>query len=282
MKRAMLCLSPVSIGAWRDFGGAVVLALIFLFARRRFALRRSDLVPLLGVALLGFAWPHSLQPQLVGRVGMAFVGMTVGMTPLLTILVSIPMLGVRPTRRQLCGVVGAFVCLGILMQDGLRHHVALSELLLACSVPTTYSIANCWIRRSLRHLPPVELTLMCLLTASMVLLPLSFILKDTRPVNSNDWPIALGAVIALGVAGTGIATLLFNKLVQDHGPLFAAMTTNLIPVGAALWGWIDGEVITPRQIAALIGILVMVTIVQFGAAQLPTPDKVSEGLGPAE
>ena len=27
MKRAMLCLPPLGIGAWRDFGGAVVLAL---------------------------------------------------------------------------------------------------------------------------------------------------------------------------------------------------------------------------------------------------------------
>ena len=43
MKRAMLCLSPVSIGAWRDFGGALVLALIFLVARHKFSLRRADL-----------------------------------------------------------------------------------------------------------------------------------------------------------------------------------------------------------------------------------------------
>jgi len=39
-----------------------------------------DLLPLLGVAVLGFA-AHSIQPELVGRIGMAFVGMTVGMTP---------------------------------------------------------------------------------------------------------------------------------------------------------------------------------------------------------
>ena len=165
MKRAMLCLSPVSIGAWRDFGGAAVLAVIFLLARRRSHFRRSDLLPLLGVAVLGFAWPHSIQPELVGRIGMAFVGMTVGMTPLLTILVSVPMLGVLPTPRQVFGIVGALICMAVLMGDGLSHHVALRDLLLALSVPLTYSIANCWIRRSLRHLPPLELTLLCLLMA---------------------------------------------------------------------------------------------------------------------
>jgi len=267
MKRGMLCLSPVGIGAWRDFGGALVLIVMFILARRRFALRPLDLLPLLGVALLGFVWPHSLQPALVGRIGGAFVGMTVGMTPLLTILVSIPILGVFPTPRQLAGVLGALVCMAVLMWDELQHSVALRDLILAFSVPTTYSIANSWIRRSLRHLPPLELTLLCLLTASGVLLPLSMVVGDPKVSKPEDWPVALAAVATLGVAGTGIATLLFNKLVQDQGPLFASMTTNLVPVGAVLWGWADGERITPIQVAALVGVLAMVTIVQFGSAQ---------------
>jgi drug/metabolite transporter (DMT)-like permease len=269
MKRAMLCLSPISIGAWRDFGGAVVLAVMFLAARRKSSFRRADLFPLLGVAVLSFAWPHSIQPALVGRIGMAFVGMTVGMTPLLTILVSIPMLGVFPTPRQTFGVFGALVCMAVLMQDGLSQHVAPGDLLLTLSVPLTYSVANSWIRRSLRHLPPLELTLLCLLLASIVLLPLSAAAGGVQPLEQGDWPVALAAVVTLGVAGTGIATLLFNKLVQDQGPLFASMTTNLIPIGAVLWGWSDGEHINPVQIAALAGILVMVTIVQFGNAKRP-------------
>ena len=277
MKRAALCLSPVSIGAWRDFGGAVVLAAMFLLARRRFVFRRIDFLPLTGVVILGFAWPHSLQPELVGRIGGAFVGMTVGMTPLLTIMVSVPILGVYPTPRQLLGVIGALLCMALLMQDGLRHSVAVQDLLLTVSVPFSYSIANSWIRRSLTHLPPLELTLLCLLTASGILLPLSVAIPHSRLVDSADWPIALAAVITLGVAGTGIATLLFNKLVQDQGPLFASMTTNLVPVGAVLWGWADGEHITAQQIAALVGILVMVSVVQYGAVQKVSLEGTNEG-----
>ena len=267
MKRAMLCLPPIGIGAGRALGGAVVLALMFLVLRRKLAFRRCDLWPLLGVVVLGFAWPHSIQPALVTRIGGAFVGMTVGMTPLLTILVSVPMLGVWPTPRQVVGVLGALVCMAVLMQDGLTQHVAVSDLLLAFSVPTTYSIANSLIRRSLRHLPPLELTLMCLLVTSSVLLPLSIVVGDSRTIDARNWPVALAAVVTLGIVGTGIATLLFNKLVQDHGPLFASMTTNLVPVGAVLWGWADGEHITFTQVAALTGILVMVTVVQYGSVQ---------------
>lgn len=267
MKRAMLCVSPIGIGAIRDACGALVLAAIFLMARRKSSLRRKDLIPLCGIAILGFAWPHSIQPELVSRVGGAFIGMTVGMTPLITILVSIPMLGVFPTPRQLFGVIGALVCMAILMQDEMRHSVALIDVLTAFSVPTTYSIANSWIRRSLRHLPPLELTLLCLAMASSMLLPLMLIVPDRRTIDPGNWLIAIASVATLGIAGTGFATYLFNKLVQDQGPLFASMTTILVPVGAILWGWADGEQISSIQIAALAGILVMVTIVQFGAVQ---------------
>ncbi len=112
--------------------------------------------------------------------------------------------------------------------------------------------------------------MLCLLLASCVLLPLSVVLGRSQTVNPQNWVVALAAVTTLGIAGTGIATLLFNKLVQDQGPLFASMTTNLVPVGAVLWGWIDGEHITPLQIAGLVGVLAMVTIVQFGSA-VPAP-----------
>jgi len=270
MKRAIVCLTPVSIGAIRDFGGAAVLALLFVLVRRRMSVRPADTIPLIGVALLGFAWPHGLQPELVGRIGGALVGMTVGMTPLLTIAVSVPMLGVYPTTRQSLGVLGALICMGLLLQDGLRNSAAPTDLLLACSVPASYSVANSWIRRSLRHLPPLELTLLCLLIASGFLIPLA-IISGTRPAaEPADWTVAIAAVLVLGIVGTGIATLLFNKLVQEQGPLFASMTTNLVPVGAVLWGWADGEHITPVQTAALFGILLMVSFVQFGAAQ-PAP-----------
>jgi drug/metabolite transporter (DMT)-like permease len=262
MKRAMACLSPIGVGAGRAIGGSLVLALIFLVLRQRRTIRRGDLIPILLVVFLGFVWPHSLQPEMVARHGGAFVGMTVGFTPLLTILVSIPILDIWPTTRQVIGVVGALACLMTLMLDFGRQSVPVIDILLAFSVPLTYSIANSIIRRSLQHLPPLELTLACLVTAGAVLLPLSLVVKNHREANLDQIGSALMAVATLGVIGTGIATFLFNRLVQDQGPLFAGMTTNMVPIGAVLWGRADGEPITIIQVVALTGILVMVTYVQ--------------------
>lgn len=276
MKRATFCLSPIGVGAGRAIGGTLVLALIFLFTKQKKTIRREDFVPLLAVVVLGFVWPHSLQPEMVARHGGAFVGMTVGFTPLLTILVSIPILGLWPTRRQTIGVIGALACMLLLLMDLGKRSIPLTDILLTFSVPFTYSVANGIIRRSLKHLPPLELTLLCLASAGAVLLPLSLAVGNHREANPDQLALALTSVAILGVVGTGIATFLFNRMVQQQGPLFAAMTTNLVPVGAFMWGHSDGESISTMQVAALVGILAMVTFVQFGAAR-PTELELQPG-----
>jgi drug/metabolite transporter (DMT)-like permease len=156
-----------------------------------------------------------------------------------------------------------------LLVDQEQKSVPVVDILLAFSVPLTYSIANSIIRRSLQHLPPLELTLICLAASSAVLLPLALIVGNHREIEADKVTTALAAVATLGIVGTGIATFLFNRLVQEHGPLFAGMTTNMVPIGAVLWGRADGENVTMMQFVSLVGILLMVTIVQFGGAKSP-------------
>ena len=275
MKRAMACLTPIEVGAGRAIGGALVLISFFLILKLRTTMQKKDLPALLGVVVLGFVWPHSLQPELVARHGGAFVGMTVGFTPLMTILVSIPILGVWPTRRQFIGVIGALACMSLLLADLGRQSVPLVDILLAYSVPLCYAVANGIIRRYLKQLPALELTMFCLMIAGLVLVPLSMSIKSYRQPDPQKWGSAIAAVAVLGIVGTGLATFLFNRLVQQQGPLFAAMTTNLVPIGAVVWGSADGEMISMMQIVALVGILVMVTYVQFGAAKPPEMELVA-------
>jgi drug/metabolite transporter (DMT)-like permease len=70
---------------------------------------------------------------------------------------------------------------------------------------------------------------------------------------------------------TGIATLMFLRMVQDQGPLFAGMVTYVIPLVALAWGQFDGERLTTLQIAAISGVLAMVALVQWRAAGTNQP-----------
>jgi len=60
----------------------------------------------------------------------------VGFVPLLTILVSIPLLGVLPSRVQLLGVLGGMACLAAIAQDSLRHAMPPLDLALALLIPS--------------------------------------------------------------------------------------------------------------------------------------------------
>jgi drug/metabolite transporter (DMT)-like permease len=194
--------------------------------------------------------------------------MTVSFTPLVTIAASIPLLGVYPARRQLLGVLGALGFMALLIRDGVDRQIPVIDLALALTVPVCYALTNTLIRRSLSHVPPLELSFVSLSAAGALLLPLAFVVPFERgSVASSDHLVAIGSLLFLGVIGTGLATFLFNRLIQNHGPLFAGMVTNLVPIGALLWGWADHERVTGMQLAALAGLVSMVTLVQFGAAR---------------
>ncbi|MGD1890601.1 MAG: EamA family transporter, partial [Cyclobacteriaceae bacterium] len=63
------------------------------------------------------------------------------------------------------------------------------------------------------------------------------------------------AIVTLGVVGTALALIIFNKLVQVRTPVFATSVTYLVPMVALLWGFIDGESLNYRHFLGMAAIL---------------------------
>ena len=78
-----------------------------------------------------------------------------------------------------------------------------------------------------------------------------------------DLPLAITCLVVLGVVGTGVSLVVFTRLVQTKGPLFAGMVAYIIPVIAILLGYFDGEKVSELQLVAMAGILVMEGLVQW-------------------
>jgi drug/metabolite transporter (DMT)-like permease len=269
MKKASLVFGPISIGLWRAGGGAAILLLIAQAQRRQWRISPRDFWPMALVAIISYAWPYVIQPHLVAQHGSGFIGMTVSFTPLLTVLVSVPLLGRYPTLRQMIGVIGGLACIGLILGDGLDRAVPLADLLMAITVPLGYATGNCIICRRLNSASPLAITTSGLTLTALVIAPLLLVVQgeELRSTSADDtMMLAISAAAVLGVVGTGLATYLFNRLVQEQGPLFAGMVTYIIPLGALLWGWLDSEKVTTTQLTALCGVLAMVGLVQFGAA----------------
>ncbi|MCK6471654.1 MAG: DMT family transporter [Planctomycetes bacterium] len=265
MKKAALVFGPITIGGWRVFTGALALGILWRFKRGGPPVKRRHLLPLLLVVVAGNVVPYSVQPFLVKLHGSGFIGMMVGFVPLLTILVSIPMLRLFPTPRQVLGVLGGLVCVGLVMYDGKQRDVSMGHLALAVLVPFSYAISNSYIKRRFADASSLGLTYASLALSSVVLLPLGMLTEPMKDL--EHLALASVCVALLGVFGTGLAVFMFYKLVKDHGPLFAGMVTYLVPVGAILWGWMDAEEVTQLQLIALAGVFAMVALVQWGAAR---------------
>jgi drug/metabolite transporter (DMT)-like permease len=200
--------------------------------------------------------------------------------------VSVPLLRIWPTQRELVGVLGGLACLWFLVEDGMDRGMSIGILALALLIPLSSAISNTIIKWKLPHVPAAPLTGILLAVAGIAMMPLGFsesakhALDMTAPVSAgrSETTLAVVFLLLLGVVGSGISTKVFVWMILKKGPLFAGMTTYVVPVLALLWGVADGETITTRQLIAIGGVLAMVAMVQSGAGR---PAKLEEAIDEA-
>jgi len=230
-----------------------------------------DLALIAVSSLLFTAPPQIVQAYVLEQgFGHGFFGTMVAAIPLMTILVSVPMLGVRPTKRELAGVLGGLACIYLLVADGMQRGMSLGLLTLTMLIPLSSAVSNTFYKWKLPHVPAAPLTTMILIVSAFALLPLQATpgvlatMHVAAPIGATVSPDAVVYLLLLGIVGSGISTMTYIWLVLKRGPLFAGMTTYVVPVIALLWGTLDNETISGQQIAAIAGVLTMVAIVQTG------------------
>jgi drug/metabolite transporter (DMT)-like permease len=92
-----------------------------------------------------------------------------------------------------------------------------------------------------------------------MLVPAIFILYFTdfsAKMNLQATQHAMFFIMILGIVGTGVANVIFYKLIQISSPIFASSVTYLIPVVAFLWGIFDNEMLTPLHFLGALIILI--------------------------
>ena len=85
----------------------------------------------------------------------------------------------------------------------------------------------------------------------------------------GDTRAALGLIVGLGLAGTGLAYVLYYLLVQRMGAVRASAVTYLPPLVALLIGVVAGEPVESLDLVAMVAILVGVGIVQWARNATP-------------
>jgi drug/metabolite transporter (DMT)-like permease len=273
LERVTHVMGPVEIGIWRLFSGAAICGFFWWLRRDEYRLQRRDLANMVFSALMFTAPAQIIQAYVLEQgFGHSFFGAMVAAVPLLTILVSVPMLGVLPTGRQLMGVLGGLVCIFMLVEEGVHRGMSTGLLALTLVIPLSSALSNTFIKWRLRDVPAAPLTTTLLVVAGVALIPLQLSphalasLHIAAPASATMTPTSMLFLLLLGFVGSGVSTMVFIWMILKRGPLFAGMTTYVVPVLALLWGTVDKETISPLQMMAIAGVLTMVAIVQMGGS----------------
>ena len=154
----------------------------------------------------------------------------------------------RPTGSRMVGLAVGFAGVALLAWDKASFQPDASGnasgwAVLACLLATLcYGIAASFTKRYMSGLPSLVSATGSQLGAAVALLPLAWWFWPDHAVSLNAWL----AVVALGVLCTGVAYILYFRLIERAGPARALSVTFAIPVFALIYGvLLLGEVVTP-------------------------------------
>ena len=240
IKIGVLALPAAYVAFGRVASGAVVLVLLVLITRERWP--RS--LKLWGhnafVGVVGIAAPFSLFAFGETHISSVLAGIWNATTPLFVLPMAVlvfrtELLSPRRVLGLALGLIGALVILGVWRGVG---GVSLSGQLMCLGAAVCYGVAIPYTKRFIAPHPESGTVLSAcqLLVATVVLAVASPILSggglDPAKVT---WPV-VGAVLALGVLGTGLAFVVNMRNIRLVGATTASMVTYIVPVFATLLG----------------------------------------------
>ena len=263
------------------WGSSFILIKIGLFARDGSALFPPTQLAALRIAIAGFALlPISLRQfrklsleqwkwlAIVGFVGSllpaiffavaqtqlpsAVAGMLNALTPLWTLIIAITFFGVSFRPGQLLGLgFGLIGTAGLIWNPDASLDTAWGPGLLLIIATICYGTSVNITREKLQSLPGPVIAACSL---GLVSIPTSiWFLSGDIPeliLGHPDGVRGLLAIVALAGIGTAGALVLFNQVIAWTDSVFAASVTYIIPVFAALWGWVDGEALYANHFLA--------------------------------
>jgi drug/metabolite transporter (DMT)-like permease len=159
-------------------------------------------------------------------------------TPMFTLLATFTLFRAQkqnPTAiiGLLVGLVGVGITLGIWQGFGASEPIAILALI-AASI--SYGVGTPYIRKYVTpmKLPATVTASVQVLTSAIILLPVYLF---TGPLFvAEPTPQSAGALVLLGVLGSGISYWLFHQVVATAGSAVAATVTYTNPVIATVWG----------------------------------------------
>jgi drug/metabolite transporter (DMT)-like permease len=243
MKRGLEVYSSVQVGAIRIFMAFLVLLPVALKHIRR--IPRSKLKYIFVVGLLGTGLPAFLFAQAQTGLDSAVAGILNSLTPLFTLITGLAFFKQKTRAVNVVGIlIGLIGAVGLIYVTGngsLEFRFAYAIYIVVATV--FYAIQSNMIKYYLHDVKAAAIAAVGFFFIGIPAGILLFFFTDfTQVIVSDDHAVLAFSYIAmLGIFGSAIAIIFYNKLVQTTTAIFAASVTYFVPVVALVWGMADGE-----------------------------------------
>ncbi|TDE46973.1 DMT family transporter [Flavobacterium rhamnosiphilum] len=247
IKKGLIGLTALQLGSLRIIFAAVFLLLIGFKSLSKIPMHKWKYIAL--TSLFGTFIPAYLFAIAQTEIDSSVSSILNSLTPLNTLILGALVFGLQFKRNQIFGILIGLIGSALLILNGAIHHPEQNYyyaiLVLIASI--CYAVNVNLIKKYLHDLSPLSITtgnFMVLFFPAFIILFFSGFFEVVHDVKVQE---SVLFIMVLGVVGTGIANILFFKLIQMSSPVFATSVTYLIPVVAFCWGLLDNEMLTAVQ-----------------------------------
>lgn len=256
IKRGLVGLTPFQLGSLRIIFAALFLLIIGFKTLPNIPQGKWKYIII--TSLFGTFIPAFLFSIAETQMDSSISAILNSLTPLNTLILGVLAFGLNFKRSQISGVIIGLVGSMLLIFNGALHHPEqnyfYAVLIIIASI--CYAINVNLVKKYLSDLSPLTIStgnfLVLLAPACLILYFSGFseiaVLEKTQ--NSILY------ILILGIVGTGVANIIFFRLIQISSPIFATSVTYLIPIVAFFWGLLDNEMLTNIQFLGALIILV--------------------------
>jgi drug/metabolite transporter (DMT)-like permease len=253
---------------------ATIFLLPLLWMRGQWSAFRQYWKPALGVGVLNSGMPFAFFAFALLTLNSGLAAVINATVPMFGALVAWAWFGDRPDRSRIAGLVIGFVGVAMLAGRGAGFHSgadegaarwAIAACLAAC---ICYAVSASMTRKYLVGVPALATATGSQIGATLALAVPAVWLWPAQMPSMHAWL----ALVAVGTACTGLAYILFFRLIENAGPARALTVTFLVPVFALVYGAVFlGEEITQWMLICAVvivcGVALSTGLVRLGRSR---------------
>lgn len=235
---ALTALTPIGVAFWRTTFGALAMLIAVLIYKSKLPTSFEAWRKMAIAGMFMSSVPFTLFAFAQTYVTSALASILNAVTPIATVIVML--IAFRSEKLLphvvvglVVGLIGVLIVLGVWQGFGDNEPLAIVALLVAV---TCYGIGTPYIRK---YIAPLKLSTEVSVfgqigTAAVTLLPI-YLISGQYFTSTPTLP-AIGSVLAIGALGSGVAFLLYYKVLDVVGSAIASSVTYITPVIAVILG----------------------------------------------